>query len=529
MQSIHYNKEARQKLINGVNIIADAVKVTLGAKGRNVIIGSNIALPHITKDGVTVAISIEANDPIENMGVQLLKEVANKTLDLAGDGTTTSIVLSQAIINNGIKHITPELNLIDVKKGMDKAKDFIVEELKKISKPIDNDVLLKQIATISANNDSEIGELITNIAKKIGKEGIITIEEGKSTETIVEIVEGMHFDRGYISSHFITNREKSEVELNNVLILICDKKISSIKEVFPLLEQIIKTDHSLLIIAEDLEGEALSAIILNRLKNVLKVCAIKSPAFGERRKHIIEDTAILTGGRVISEEQGLRLESTKITSLGKADKVIITKDSTIIINGKGDKEKISERANQIKSQIESGDSERDKERLKERLAKLTAGVAVIYVGATTETEMKEKKDRIEDAVCAVSSANEEGFVVGGGMGYLICSEKLNELKGLNDDEQVGINIIKKAIEEPFIQILKNGEIDGNKFIDELADKDYGFGFNIKTNSIENLLESGIIDPTKVLRVAIENSISIASTLLTTECVIFKNEKQTQYE
>ena len=519
-KQIFFDIEARNKMKKGVDTLANAVKVTLGPKGRNVVIEKKFGAPSVTKDGVTVAKEIELEDAIENMGAQMVKEVASKTADIAGDGTTTATVLAQAIIGEGLKNVAAGANPMDLKRGIDKAVAKIVESLKEQSQTVGNDnKKIEQVAAISANNDSEIGKLIAQAFTKVGKEGVITVEEAKGTETTVDVVEGMQFDRGYISAYFVTNTEKMEVELQNPCILIFDKKISGLKDILPLLEKIVQSSASLLIIAEDLEGEALSTLVVNKLRGQLKVAAVKAPGFGDRRKEMLQDIAVLTGGIVISEEQGTTLESADLTSLGRAASVTINKDNTTIVNGKGKKTDIQARVAQIKSQLATTTSDYDKEKLQERLAKLAGGVAVLYVGAATEVEMKEKKDRVDDALHATRAAVEEGIVPGGGVAYIRATASLEKLKGANEDETTGIAIVKRAIEEPIRQIVTNSGIEGSIVVKTIKDGKGDFGFNARTEVFEPLFKAGVIDPTKVTRIALENAASIAGMLLTTECVV----------
>lgn len=519
-KDIYFDIEAREKLKKGVDALANAVKVTLGPKGRNVIIGKKFGAPHITKDGVSVAKEIELKDPIENMGAQIVKEVASKTADIAGDGTTTATVLAQAIITAGLKNVAAGANPMDLKRGIDKAVIEVVKYLKSISREVgsDNDKI-KQIATISANNDNAIGSLIAEAMRVVGNDGVITVEEAKGTETEVKTVEGMQFDRGYLSPYFVTNTEKMITEMENPLILIYDKKISNMKELLPVLEPVVQAGRSLLIIAEDMDGEALSTLVVNRIRGSLKVAAVKAPGFGDRRKAMLEDIAILTGGQVISEERGMTLEGASLDLLGTAEKIEIDKDNTIIVNGAGQKEAIESRVAQIKAQIENTSSEYDKEKLQERLAKLAGGVAVLYIGAPTEVEMKEKKDRVDDALAATRAAVEEGTVPGGGVALIRAIEALNGMKGENEDETTGIQIVKRAVEEPLRQIIANAGDEGAVIVQKVKEGTGDFGFNARTEVFENLYEAGVIDPTKVTRIAIENAASIAAMLLTTECVI----------
>jgi len=519
-KQVKYNVEARDALKRGVDILANAVKVTLGPKGRNVIIDRKFGSPSITKDGVTVAKEIELRDPLENMGAQMVKEVASKTADIAGDGTTTATVLAQAIVTAGIKNVAAGANPMDLKRGIDKAVAAVVANLKEQSQTVGEDNnKIKQVASISANNDELIGSLIAEAMGKVGKDGVITVEEAKGTETEVKTVDGMQFDRGYLSAYFVTNTEKMEVELENPYILICDKKISSMKELLPILEKQVQTGKPLLIIAEDLEGEALSTLVVNKIRGSLKVAAVKAPGFGDRRKAMLEDIATLTGGVVISEEQGYKLENAELSYLGTAEKVLIDKDNTTIINGGGNSEDIKGRVNQIKSQMETTTSDYDKEKLQERLAKLSGGVAVLYVGAATEVEMKEKKDRVDDALHATRAAVEEGIVAGGGVAFIRAVAALTNLKGDNEDENTGIQIIRRAIEEPLRQICENAGIEGSIVVQKVKEGTADFGYNARTDKYENLIGAGVIDPTKVGRVALENAASIAALLLTTECVL----------
>ncbi len=519
-KEIYFDVEAREKLKRGVDALANAVKVTLGPKGRNVVIGKKFGAPHITKDGVTVAKEIELKDPIENMGAQMVKEVASKTADIAGDGTTTATVLAQAIIGAGMKNVAAGANPMDLKRGIDKAVIEVVKSLREQSSEVGSDnKKIKQIASISANNDETIGSLIAEAMKVVGNDGVITVEEAKGTETSVKTVEGMQFDRGYLSPYFVTNTDKMITEMENPLILIYDKKISNMKELLPILEPVAQGGKSLLIIAEDLDGEALATLVVNRIRGSLKVCAVKAPGFGDRRKAMLEDIAILTGGQVISEERGMTLEGTTIDMLGTAEKVDIDKENTTIINGAGKKADIVSRVNQIKAQLENTTSDYDKEKLQERLAKLAGGVAVLYVGAATEVEMKEKKDRVDDALAATRAAVEEGIVPGGGVALIRAIESLVKLKGLNEDEDTGIQIVRRAVEEPLRQIIANAGEEGAIIVQKVKEGKGDFGFNARTEKFENLYKAGVIDPTKVTRIAIENAASIASMLLTTECVI----------
>ena len=517
---IEFNAEARGQLKSGVDQLANAVKVTLGPKGRNVIVEKKFGAPAITKDGVSVAKEIELEDPIQNMGAQMVKEVASKTNDVAGDGTTTATVLAQAIINPGLKSLAAGSNPMDMKRGIDKAVAAIVNQLKANSEAVgDSSEKIKQVAAISANNDDFIGGLIADAMEKVGKEGVITVEEAKGTETYVDVVEGMQFDRGYLSPYFVTNSEKMETELDNPFILIHDKKISAMKDLLPVLEKVAQSGRPLLIIAEDLEGEALTTLVVNKLRGTLKVAAVKAPGFGDRRKAMLEDIATLTGGEVISEESGLSLEGTTVEQLGTAEKVVMDKDNTTVINGAGDDAAIKARVNQIKAQIETTTSDYDREKLQERLAKLAGGVAVLYVGAATEVEMKEKKDRVDDALHATRAAVEEGIVPGGGVAYIRALDALSNVHGLNEDESVGIEVIKRAIEEPLRQIAFNAGVEGSVIVNKVSEGEGDFGYNARQNKFDNLKAIGIIDPTKVARVALENAASIASMLLTTEAVV----------
>lgn len=519
-KEIKFNIKAREELKNGVDALADAVKVTLGPKGRNVIIEKKFGAPHITKDGVTVAREVELEDPFQNMGAQLVKEVASKTGDQAGDGTTTATVLAQAIVNEGLKNVTAGANPMDLKRGIDKAVSLVVEGLHSQSQEVGDDYdKIENVARISANNDDEIGKLIAEAMKKVKKEGVITVEEAKGTETTVEVVEGMEFDRGYISPYFVTNSEKMECEMDSPFILLYDKKISNLKDMLPILEAVAQSGRPLLIIAEDVENEALATLVVNRIRGSLKICAVKAPGFGDRRKDMLEDIAILTGGTVISEVKGMQLAQAQITDLGTAEKVTVNKDHTIIVNGAGSKDAIEARISQLKSQIETTTSAYDKEKLQERLAKLAGGVAVLYIGAPSEVEMKEKKDRVDDALSATRAAIAEGIVPGGGVAYLRCLPQLEQLKGANDDENTGIQIIRRAIEEPLRQIVGNAGVEGAVIVQKVKDGKGDFGYNARTGEFENFFASGVIDPTKVTRVALENAASIAGMFLTTECVI----------
>jgi chaperonin GroEL len=519
-KEITFDVAAREKLKSGVDQLANAVKVTLGPKGRNVVIDKKFGAPHVTKDGVSVAREIELKDPIENMGAQMLKEVASKTADIAGDGTTTATVLAQAIVGTGLKNVASGANPMDLKRGMDKAVAAVVASLKTISKEVGSDNnKIKQVATISANNDEAVGTLIADAMAKVGIEGVITVEEAKGTETDVKTVEGMQFDRGYLSPYFVTNAENMEAELENAYILIYDKKVSNMKELLPVLEKTVQTGKPLLIIAEDVDGEALATLVVNKIRGALRIAAVKAPGFGDRRKAMLQDIAILTGGQVISEEMGLKLDAATLEDLGRAEKITIDKDNTTIVNGAGNKEGIQARVAEIKAQIEKTTSDYDREKLQERLAKLAGGVAVLYVGAATEVEMKEKKDRVDDALHATRAAIAEGIVPGGGTALIRASAALDGLKGENDDETTGISIIKRAIEEPLRQIVANAGGEGAVIVQKVREGSDDFGYNARTEKFENLLSSGVIDPTKVVRVALENASSIAGMLLTTECVI----------
>lgn len=526
-KEIKFDIEGRNKLKSGVDQLANAVKVTLGPKGRNVVMERKFGSPHVTKDGVSVAKEVELEDAIENVGAQLVKEVASKTNDDAGDGTTTATVLAQAIVNVGLKNVTAGANPMDLKRGIDKAVAVVVEDLRKQSKEVGEDLLkIEQVATISANNDNTIGKLIAEAMGKVKREGVITVEEAKGIETTVEVVEGMQFDRGYISPYFITDPEKMEVALDRPMILLTDKKISSMQDLLPVLEPVAKAGRSMLIIAEDVDGEALATLVVNRLRGSLKIAAVKAPGFGDRRKEMLEDIAVLTGATVISEDKGLRIADAKLEMLGEAEKVNITKDNTTIVNGAGDKEEIKKRVAQISAQIEKSTSDYDKEKLQERKAKLAGGVAVLYVGAPTETEMKEKKDRVEDALSATRAAVEEGIIPGGGVAYVRALSALANLKGDNDDETTGIRIIQRAIEEPLRQIVANAGLDGAVVVEKVREGKGDFGYNARADRYENLLESGVIDPTKVARVALENASSIAGMILTTECVMVDIKEDT---
>ncbi|KQN34534.1 molecular chaperone GroEL [Pedobacter sp. Leaf41] len=519
-KQVKYNVEARDALKRGVDILANAVKVTLGPKGRNVIIDKKFGSPAITKDGVTVAKEIELKDAVENMGAQMVKEVASKTADIAGDGTTTATVLAQAIITTGIKNVAAGANPMDLKRGIDKAVAAVVANLREQSQTVGEDNnKIKQVASISANNDEVIGALIAEAMGKVGKDGVITVEEAKGTETEVKTVEGMQFDRGYLSPYFVTNADKMEAELDNPYILIYDKKISNMKELLPVLEKTVQTGKPLVIISEDLDGEALATLVVNKIRGSLKVVAVKAPGFGDRRKAMLEDIAILTGGIVVSEERGYKLENADLTYLGSAEKVVVDKDNTTVINGAGNSEDIKSRVSQIKAQIETTTSDYDKEKLQERLAKLAGGVAVLYVGAASEVEMKEKKDRVDDALHATRAAVEEGIVAGGGVAFIRAVASIADLKGANEDENTGIQIIRRAIEEPLRQICENAGIEGSIVVQKVKEGTADYGYNARTDVYENLIGAGVIDPTKVSRVALENAASIAAMLLTTEVVL----------
>ena len=518
-KELFFDSEAREKMKRGVDTLANAVKVTLGPKGRNVIIDKKFGSPQITKDGVTVAKEIELEDAVENMGAQLVKEVASKTADQAGDGTTTATVLAQSIYTIGSKNVAAGANPMDLKKGIEKAVDAIVKDLKKQSRPITTSNEIAQVATISANNDSEIGKMISSAMDKVGREGVITVEEARGTETEVKTVEGMQFDRGYLSAYFVTNTDKMEVELEKPFILISEKKVSSMKELLPVLEVVAQTGRPLLIISEDVDGEALATLVVNKIRGALKVAAVKAPGFGDRRKAMLEDIAILTGGTVIAEERGFKLENASIEYLGQADKIIIDKDNTTIVNGSGSKDDINNRVNQIKSQIENTTSDYDREKLQERLAKLSGGVAILYIGAATEVEMKEKKDRVDDALHATRAAVEEGINAGGGVALIRAIGSLDKLKGENEDQMTGINIIRQAVESPLRTIVANAGGEASVVVNAVRAGKDDFGYNAREDKYENMIAAGIIDPTKVTRLALENAASIAGLLLTTECVI----------
>ena len=525
-KEIKFNTQAREELRAGVDALADAVKVTLGPKGRNVIIEKKFGAPHITKDGVTVAKEIELEDPFQNMGAQLVKEVASKTGDDAGDGTTTATVLAQAIVNVGLKNVTAGANPMDLKRGIDKAVAKVVEGIRAQAQEVGDDFgKIESVARISANNDEEIGQLIAEAMRKVKKDGVITVEEAKGTDTTVEVVEGMQFDRGYISPYFVTNTEKMECEMENPYILIYDKKISTLKDMLPILEASAQSGRPLLIIAEDVDSEALATVVVNRLRGSLKICAVKAPGFGDRRKEMLEDIAVLTGGIVVSEEKGMRLDGATVEMLGRAEKITVNKDNTVIVNGLGSKESIEVRVAQIKAQIETTTSDYDREKLQERLAKLAGGVAVLYIGAASEVEMKEKKDRVDDALSATRAAIAEGIVPGGGVAYIRCIEALEGLKGVNDDETTGIEIVRRAIEAPMRQIMANAGLEGAVILQKIREGEGDFGFNARTGNYENFFEAGVIDPAKVTRVALENAASIAGMFLTTECVIADKKEE----
>jgi chaperonin GroEL len=518
-KQILFNTEAREKLKKGLDILADAVKVTLGPKGRNVILDKKFGAPTITKDGVSVAKEIELKDPIENMGAQLVKEVASKTADNAGDGTTTATVLAQAIFNAGLKNVAAGANPMDLKRGIDKAVLAVVAHLKKQSKQISTTQEIAQVATISANNDKEIGNMIANAMEKVGKEGVITVEEARGTETEVKTVKGMQFDRGYLSPYFVTNTENMEVEMENAFILISEKKISSMKEILPILEPVAQSGRPLLIIAEDVDGEALATLVVNKIRGALKIAAVKAPGFGDRRKAMLQDLAILTGGVVISEEQGYKLENATLDYLGRAEKITIDKDNTTIIGGAGQKENVEARTKEIKAQIENTTSDYDREKLQERLAKLAGGVAILYIGAATEVEMKEKKDRVDDALHATRAAVEEGVVTGGGVAFIRALSALDDIKPFNEDEKTGINIVRIALESPLRTIISNAGGEPSIVVQKVKEGKDGFGYNAYSDQYEDLMAAGVIDPTKVTRLALENAASIASLILTTEAVV----------
>lgn len=525
-KEIKFEIKAREELKKGVDALADAVKVTLGPKGRNVIIEKKFGAPHITKDGVSVAREVKLEDPFQNMGAQLVKEVASKTGDDAGDGTTTATVLAQSIINVGLKNVAAGANPMDVKRGIDKAVAVVVENIKGMAEEVGDDFKkIEDVARVSANNDEAIGRLIAEAMKKVKKEGVITVDEAKGTETTVDIVEGMQFDRGYISPYFVTNTEKMECEMENPYVLLYDKKISNLKDLLPILEASAQSGRPLLIIAEDVEQEALATLVVNRLRGSLKICAVKAPGFGDRRKEMLEDIAVLTGGVVISEEKGMKLESATIDMLGRAEKIDVNKENTTIVNGLGSKDAIAARVAQIRAQIGQTTSDYDREKLQERLAKLAGGVAVLHIGAPSEVEMKEKKDRVDDALSATRAAIAEGIVPGGGVAYIRCVDKLDGLKGDNDDETTGILIVRRAIEEPLRQIVANAGVEGAVVVQKVKEGTGDFGYNARTDQYENLLAAGVIDPAKVTRVALENAASIAGMFLTTECVIAEKKEE----
>lgn len=525
-KQLFFDTDARNRMKKGVDSLANAVRVTLGPQGRNVVLEKKFGASTITKDGVSVAKEIELEDAIENMGAQMVREVASKTADAAGDGTTTATVLAQSIISEGLKNVAAGANPMDLKRGIDKAAAAVVASLRQQSKAVGNDnEKIRQVATVSANNDENIGKLIAEAFQKVGKDGVITVEEAKGTTTTVEVVEGMEFDRGYISPYFVTNTDKMEAELENPYILIYDKKISTMKDLLPILEKSAQSGRPLLIIAEDLDGEALATLVVNKIRGTLRVAAVKAPGFGDRRKEMLQDIAVLTGGIVISEEQGYKLENADLSYLGSADAVTVDKENTTIVGGQGKKEDIQARIAQIKAQIQTTTSDYDKEKLQERLAKLSGGVAVLYVGAATEVEMKEKKDRVDDALHATRAAIEEGIVPGGGIGYIRAIESLAGLAGENSDETTGIAIVRRAIEEPLRQIVRNCGLDGSIVVQKVRDGKDDYGFNARTEQYENLLAAGVIDPTKVTRIALENAASVAGLLLTTECVVADKPKK----
>ncbi|MBP3288182.1 MAG: chaperonin GroEL [Muribaculaceae bacterium] len=525
-KEIKFEIKAREELKKGVDALADAVKVTLGPKGRNVIIEKKFGAPHITKDGVSVAREVELEDPFQNMGAQLVKEVASKTGDDAGDGTTTATVLAQSIINVGLKNVAAGANPMDIKRGIDKAVALVVENIREMSEEVGDDFKkIEDVARVSANNDEAIGHLIAEAMKKVKKEGVITVDEAKGTETTVDIVEGMQFDRGYISPYFVTNTEKMECEMDSPYVLLYDKKISNLKDLLPILEASAQSGRPLLIIAEDVDQEALATLVVNRLRGSLKICAVKAPGFGDRRKEMLEDITILTGGVVISEEKGMKLESATVDMLGRAEKIEVNKENTTIINGLGSKDAIAARVAQIRAQIEQTTSDYDREKLQERLAKLAGGVAVLHIGAPSEVEMKEKKDRVDDALSATRAAIAEGIVPGGGVAYIRCVEKLEGLRGDNDDETTGILIVRRAIEEPLRQIVANAGVEGAVVVQKVREGKGDFGYNARTDRYENLMAAGVIDPAKVTRVALENAASIAGMFLTTECVIAEKKEE----
>ena len=523
---INFNTDARAALKRGVDQLADAVKVTLGPKGRNVVIDKKFGAPTVTKDGVTVAKEVELTDPIENMGAQMVREVASKTSDVAGDGTTTATVLAQAIVREGLKNVTAGANPMDLKRGIDLAVQKIVEGLKEMSKTVGDDKeKIAQVGAISANNDRAIGELIANAMEKVGKDGVITVEEAKGTETTLDVVEGMQFDRGYLSPYFVTDAETMETILEDPYILIHDKKISAMKDLLPLLEKVAQSGRSILVIAEEVEGEALATLVVNKLRGTLRVCSVKAPGFGDRRKAMLEDIAVLTGGTVISEEKGFKLENASLTYMGTAKRVTIDKDNTTIVEGAGKKDDIKKRINEIKQQIDKTTSDYDKEKLQERLAKLSGGVAVVKIGASTEVEMKEKKARVEDALHATKAAVEEGIVPGGGVAHLRCQQKLDEVKTENEDQKIGVEIIRRSVEEPIRLIVENAGLEGSVVVNKIKEGKGDFGFNAQTEKYENLIAAGVIDPTKVSRIALENAASVAGLLLTTEATIVEKPEK----
>ncbi len=527
---LEFSDSAREAILRGVNKLADAVAVTMGPRGRNVVIDRRFGSPTITKDGVTVAREVELKDPYENMGAQLVKEVASKTSDVAGDGTTTATVLARAIYREGLRNVTAGANPIEIKRGIDKAVEKVVEELKKISKEVTEKKQVAEVGTISANNDKEIGEIIAEVMDKVGKNGVITVEEAKGTETTHEVVEGMRFDRGYLSPYFVTNTDKMIAELEDAFIVITDKKVSSMTEFLPIVEKIAKTGRPFLVIAEEVEGEALATLVVNKLRGTLQCCAVKAPGFGDRRKEMLRDIAILTGGQVISEETGMKFDSVDLDVLGRAKKIIVDKENTTIVDGMGSKEEIQARIKQIQAQIEQSTSEYDKEKLRERMAKLAGGVAIIKVGAATETEMKEKKARVEDALNATKAAVEEGIVPGGGVSLLRCQKALEDLKGENEDQEIGIRIIKKVLEEPSKVISSNAGFEGSIIINKIKENsDVSYGFDARNGEFVNMFEKGIIDPTKVERTAIQNAASVAGLMLTTECLITDDPKEKEKE
>ena len=529
-KEISFNSDARAKLKAGVDQLAKAVACTLGPKGRNVVIAKQFGGPHITKDGVSVAKEVVLKDPMENLGAQMVKEVASKTADIAGDGTTTATVLAQALVSAGLKNVTAGSNPIDLKRGMDKAVDAVVAELKTLSQEVGNDnEKIKQIASISANNDNTIGSLIAQAMKVVGNDGVITVEEAKGTQTEVKTVEGMQFDRGYLSPYFVTNQDKMTTEMDSPFILLVDKKISSMKELIPVLEPVVQSGQGLLIIAEDIDGEALSTLVVNRIRGALKIAAVKAPGFGEKRREMLDDLAALTGGTVVSEERGIMLSDVTMEMLGNAEKVEITKDKTTIINGAGEPAAIAERVRQIRLTIENATSDYEKEKLQERLAKLAGGIAVLYIGAPTETEMKEKKDRVDDALAATRAAVEEGIVPGGGVALIRCASSLDAVKTVNDDEKLGVDIVRKALQAPLYQIVTNAGGNGNVVVHFVEEGVASYGFNARTNEYGDMIEMGIIDPTKVTRTAIENAVSIASMVLMTECVIVDETKEDEMD